>query len=162
MRSPARLSRIGTTSISCTRHLIGAFPFAEAEYPEFVERMKRYICQSCTGSQKFITAGCNPILAYEDAYVSLPKKSSSPRRADTSLRYPFHFARESLTTEYSAPSRRLLSRSPHPVCLRFLSGLRSCRTSAWSIPTIAGRWILKKGVRCLPTSANRSNQLSTG
>jgi (1->4)-alpha-D-glucan 1-alpha-D-glucosylmutase len=53
--------------------LIGAWPFADAEYPEFVARIKEYIVKAVREA-KFHTAWLKPDTEYEDAYVSFAEK----------------------------------------------------------------------------------------
>jgi (1->4)-alpha-D-glucan 1-alpha-D-glucosylmutase len=49
--------------------LMGAFPFADADYPAFVRRMKAYIVKAVREA-KIHTAWSKPDTEYEDAYVS--------------------------------------------------------------------------------------------
>ena len=53
--------------------LIGAWPFADAEYPEFIARIKDYIVKAVREA-KFHTAWLKPDTEYEDAYVSFAEK----------------------------------------------------------------------------------------
>ena len=53
--------------------LIGAWPFAEAEYPEFVARIKSYIVKAVREA-KVHTAWLKPDTEYEDAYVAFAEK----------------------------------------------------------------------------------------
>ncbi|MFH1116387.1 MAG: malto-oligosyltrehalose synthase [Pseudomonadota bacterium] len=53
--------------------LLGAFPFSDADYPEFVERIKEYIVKAVREA-KVHTAWLKPDTEYEDAYVSFVEK----------------------------------------------------------------------------------------
>ena len=53
--------------------LLGAFPFSDAEYPEFVERIKEYLVKAVREA-KVHTAWLKPDTEYEDAYVSFAEK----------------------------------------------------------------------------------------
>ncbi|MDQ1285922.1 MAG: (1-_4)-alpha-D-glucan 1-alpha-D-glucosylmutase, partial [Thermodesulfobacteriota bacterium] len=53
--------------------LIGAFPFSDADYPDFIERMKEYIVKAVREA-KVHTAWLKPDIEYEDAYVSFTEK----------------------------------------------------------------------------------------
>jgi (1->4)-alpha-D-glucan 1-alpha-D-glucosylmutase len=53
--------------------LLGAFPFSDAEYPEFIERIKEYIVKAVREA-KVHTAWLKPDTEYEDAYVSFAEK----------------------------------------------------------------------------------------
>ena len=53
--------------------LIGAFPFSDAEYAEFIERIKEYIVKAVREA-KVHTAWLKPDIEYEDAYVSFAEK----------------------------------------------------------------------------------------
>jgi len=49
--------------------LIGAFPFDQSEYPQFVERIKNYVIKAVREA-KVHTAWVRPDNAYEEAYIS--------------------------------------------------------------------------------------------
>ncbi|MCX5871781.1 MAG: malto-oligosyltrehalose synthase [Deltaproteobacteria bacterium] len=53
--------------------IIGAFPFSDAEYPDFIERIKEYIVKAVREA-KIHTAWLKPDIEYEDAYVSFAEK----------------------------------------------------------------------------------------
>lgn len=53
--------------------LIGAFPFSDAEYPDFVQRMTAYLVKAVREA-KVHTAWLKPDTEYEDAYVSFAEK----------------------------------------------------------------------------------------
>ncbi len=53
--------------------LIGAFPFSDADYPDFIERIKEYIVK-VVREAKVHTAWLKPDIEYEDAYVSFAEK----------------------------------------------------------------------------------------
>lgn len=65
--------------------LIGAFPFADAEYPEFIERMKRYIVKAVREA-KIHTAWLKPDTEYEDAYVAFAEKILTPSENNAFLK----------------------------------------------------------------------------
>jgi (1->4)-alpha-D-glucan 1-alpha-D-glucosylmutase len=50
--------------------LIGAFPFAGSEYPEFIERLKKYIVKAVREA-KVHTAWLKPDTEYENAFISV-------------------------------------------------------------------------------------------
>lgn len=53
--------------------LIGAFPFSDADYPRFVQRIKAYIVKAVREA-KVHTAWLKPDTEYENAYVSFAEK----------------------------------------------------------------------------------------
>ncbi len=53
--------------------LIGALPFSDDEYPDFIERIKQYIVKAVREA-KVHTAWLKPDIEYEDAYVSFAEK----------------------------------------------------------------------------------------
>lgn len=53
--------------------LIGAFPFSDADYPAFVERIREYIVKAVREA-KVHTAWLKPDTDYEDAYVAFAEK----------------------------------------------------------------------------------------
>jgi (1->4)-alpha-D-glucan 1-alpha-D-glucosylmutase len=53
--------------------LVGAFPFSDAEYPDFIERMQEYIVK-VVREAKVHTAWLKPDTEYEDAYGSFVQK----------------------------------------------------------------------------------------
>ncbi|MGO9376687.1 MAG: malto-oligosyltrehalose synthase, partial [Syntrophobacteraceae bacterium] len=53
--------------------LIGAWPFSNAEYPDFVQRIKAYIVKAVREA-KVHTAWLKPDIEYENAYVSFVEK----------------------------------------------------------------------------------------
>ncbi|MFC1835985.1 malto-oligosyltrehalose synthase [Thermodesulfobacteriota bacterium] len=53
--------------------LLGAFPFSDGQYPEFIERIKEYIVKAVREA-KVHTAWLKPDTEYEDAYVSFAEK----------------------------------------------------------------------------------------
>ena len=72
--------------------LIGAFPFTDADYPEFIERIKRYIVKAVREA-KIHTAWLQPDTAYEDAYVSFVEKILSPAENNAFLKEFIPFCR---------------------------------------------------------------------
>jgi len=72
--------------------LIGAFPFANAEYPEFIERMKRYIVKAVREA-KIHTAWLQPDTAYEDAYLSFVEQILVPSENNAFLKEFIPFCR---------------------------------------------------------------------
>jgi (1->4)-alpha-D-glucan 1-alpha-D-glucosylmutase len=53
--------------------VLGAFPFTDAEYPEFIERIKEYTVKAVREA-KVHTAWLKPDTEYEDAYVAFAEK----------------------------------------------------------------------------------------
>ncbi|MDQ1240716.1 MAG: (1-_4)-alpha-D-glucan 1-alpha-D-glucosylmutase, partial [Thermodesulfobacteriota bacterium] len=53
--------------------LIGAFPFSDADYPDFIKRIKEYLVKAVREA-KVHTAWLKPDVEYEDAYVSFAEK----------------------------------------------------------------------------------------
>jgi (1->4)-alpha-D-glucan 1-alpha-D-glucosylmutase len=72
--------------------LIGAWPFADAEYPEFVARIKRYIVKAVREA-KVHTAWLKPDTEYENAYVSFAEKILARSAANTFLKKFIPFCR---------------------------------------------------------------------
>jgi (1->4)-alpha-D-glucan 1-alpha-D-glucosylmutase len=72
--------------------LIGALPFADAEYPEFIERMKSYIVKAVREA-KIHTAWLQPDTAYEDAYLSFVEKILIPSENNEFLKEFIPFCR---------------------------------------------------------------------
>jgi (1->4)-alpha-D-glucan 1-alpha-D-glucosylmutase len=65
--------------------LIGAWPFADAEYPEFMARIKSYIVKAVREA-KVHTAWLKPDTDYEDAYVSFAEKILARSEANAFLK----------------------------------------------------------------------------
>jgi len=65
--------------------LIGAWPFSDAEYPEFIARIKRYIVKAVREA-KVHTAWLKPDTEYENAYVSFAEKILARSEANTFLK----------------------------------------------------------------------------
>ncbi len=65
--------------------LIGAWPFADADYPDFVQRIKAYIVKAVREA-KVHTAWLKPDTDYEDAYVSFAEKILVHSRANAFLK----------------------------------------------------------------------------
>jgi (1->4)-alpha-D-glucan 1-alpha-D-glucosylmutase len=65
--------------------LIGAWPFSDAEYPEFMARIKEYIVKAVREA-KFHTAWLKPDTEYEDAYVSFAEKILARSEANAFLK----------------------------------------------------------------------------
>jgi len=59
--------------------LIGAWPFSDAEYPEFIERIKSYIVKAVREA-KFHTAWLNPTLSMKTLTSPSRRKSWPPRK----------------------------------------------------------------------------------
>ncbi len=57
--------------------LIGAFPFSDDEYPDFVQRIKAYIVKAVREA-KVHTAWLKPDTEYENAYVSFAERILAP------------------------------------------------------------------------------------
>ncbi|MEN6438818.1 MAG: malto-oligosyltrehalose synthase, partial [Syntrophobacter sp.] len=72
--------------------LIGAFPFSDADYPDFVQRIKAYIVKAVREA-KVHTAWLKPDTDYEDAYVSFAKKILTRSEANTFLKEFIPFCR---------------------------------------------------------------------
>jgi (1->4)-alpha-D-glucan 1-alpha-D-glucosylmutase len=64
--------------------LVGAFPFSEAEYPAFVERICAYIIKAVREA-KIHTAWIKPDAEYEEAYVSFAKAILDPSEENSFL-----------------------------------------------------------------------------
>ena len=72
--------------------LIGAWPFAEAEYPEFMARIKSYIVKAVREA-KVHTAWLKPDTEYENAYVSFAEKILARSEANAFLQEFIPFCR---------------------------------------------------------------------
>jgi (1->4)-alpha-D-glucan 1-alpha-D-glucosylmutase len=72
--------------------LIGAFPFSDADYPEFVQRIKAYIVKAVREA-KVHTAWLKPDTEYEDAYVSFAEKILTRSQANAFLKDIIPFCR---------------------------------------------------------------------
>ena len=72
--------------------LIGAWPFSDAEYPEFVARIKSYIVKAVREA-KVHTAWLKPDTEYENAYVSFAEKILAPSEANAFLKEFIPFCR---------------------------------------------------------------------
>ena len=72
--------------------LIGAWPFSDAEYPEFVQRIRAYIVKAVREA-KVHTAWLKPDNEYEDAYVSFVEKILARSRANLFLQDFIPFCR---------------------------------------------------------------------
>ncbi len=64
--------------------LIGAWPFQETEYPQFLERIKTYVVKAVREA-KVHTAWLQPDLEYEDAYVSFVESILLPEESNAFL-----------------------------------------------------------------------------
>ncbi|MFA4904747.1 MAG: malto-oligosyltrehalose synthase, partial [Desulfobaccales bacterium] len=72
--------------------LIGAWPFADTEYPEFVARIKGYIVKAVREA-KVHTAWLKADTEYENAYVSFAEKILAPSEANAFLKEFIPFCR---------------------------------------------------------------------
>lgn len=72
--------------------LIGAFPFSDADYPDFVQRIKAYIVKAVREA-KVHTAWLRPDTEYEDAYVSFAEKILAPSQDNAFLKDLIPFCR---------------------------------------------------------------------
>lgn len=72
--------------------LIGAWPFSDSEYPEFITRIKEYIVKAVREA-KVHTAWLKPDTEYEDAYVSFVEKILPRSRANAFLKDIIPFCR---------------------------------------------------------------------
>ncbi len=72
--------------------LIGAWPFSEAEYPEFVARIKSYIVKAVREA-KVHTAWLKPDTEYENAYVAFAEKILARSEANAFLKEFIPFCR---------------------------------------------------------------------
>ncbi|MGO9572182.1 MAG: malto-oligosyltrehalose synthase [Desulfomonilaceae bacterium] len=73
--------------------LLGAFPFRDAELPEFVERIKEYIIKAVREA-KVHTEWIKPDVAYESAYLAFLEKILDPSEENAFLREFLPFQRE--------------------------------------------------------------------
>jgi (1->4)-alpha-D-glucan 1-alpha-D-glucosylmutase len=65
--------------------LIGAWPFSDVEYPEFIERIKRYIVKAVREA-KVHTAWLKPDTEYENAYISFAEKILARSKSNAFLK----------------------------------------------------------------------------
>lgn len=65
--------------------LIGAFPFSDVDYPDFVQRIKAYIVKAVREA-KVHTAWLKPDTEYEDAYVSFVQRILTRSQANAFLK----------------------------------------------------------------------------
>jgi (1->4)-alpha-D-glucan 1-alpha-D-glucosylmutase len=72
--------------------LIGAWPFSDAEYPEFIQRIRAYIVKAVREA-KVHTAWLKPDTEYENAYVSFVEKILAPSEANAFLKELIPFCR---------------------------------------------------------------------
>lgn len=72
--------------------LIGAWPFSEAESPEFMARIKSYIVKAVREA-KVHTAWLKPDTEYENAYVAFVEKILAPSEANAFLKEFIPFCR---------------------------------------------------------------------
>ena len=73
--------------------LIGAFPFSDADYPDFVERIKAYVVKAVREA-KVHTAWLKPDTEYENAYVSFVEKILVRSKANAFLPELIPFCRK--------------------------------------------------------------------
>ena len=73
--------------------LVGAFPFAEAEYSEFVERIKQYITKAVREA-KVHTEWIKPDVLYESAYMAFLEDILDPSEENTFLKDFLPFQRK--------------------------------------------------------------------
>ncbi len=72
--------------------LIGAWPFSDADYPDFVQRIKAYIVKAVREA-KVHTAWLKPDTEYENAYVSFVEKILARSEANEFLKELIPFCR---------------------------------------------------------------------
>jgi (1->4)-alpha-D-glucan 1-alpha-D-glucosylmutase len=72
--------------------LIGAFPFSDADYPDFVQRIKAYIVKAVREA-KVHTAWLKPDTEYEDAYLSFAERILARSQANAFLKDIIPFCR---------------------------------------------------------------------
>ena len=72
--------------------LLGAFPFSDAEYPEFIHRIKEYIVKAVREA-KVHTAWLKPDTEYEDAFVSFVEKILACSKANAFLKELISFSK---------------------------------------------------------------------
>ncbi|MGD9819249.1 MAG: malto-oligosyltrehalose synthase [Desulfomonilaceae bacterium] len=72
--------------------LIGAFPFSDSEYPDFIQRIKQYIVKAVREA-KVHTAWLKPDVDYEDAYVSFVDKILACSKTNAFLKELIPFTR---------------------------------------------------------------------
>ena len=73
--------------------LIGAFPFSDADYPDFVQRIKAYVVKAVREA-KVHTAWLKPDTEYEDAYVSFAERILARAEANAFLKDIIPFCRK--------------------------------------------------------------------
>ncbi|MCE5336312.1 MAG: malto-oligosyltrehalose synthase, partial [Desulfobacteraceae bacterium] len=73
--------------------LIGAWPFSDAEFPGFLERIKEYIVKAVREA-KVHTAWLKPDTDYEEAYVSFAEKVLTPSKTNAFLNEFVPFCRK--------------------------------------------------------------------
>jgi len=73
--------------------LVGAFPFAKEEYPDFIARIRGYMVKSVREA-KVHTAWLKPDLDYEEAFLHFVDALLTPRRGNVFLREFIPFARK--------------------------------------------------------------------
>jgi (1->4)-alpha-D-glucan 1-alpha-D-glucosylmutase len=72
--------------------LLGAFPFSDADYPDFVQRIKAYIVKAVREA-KVHTAWLKPDTEYENAYVSFAERILVPAEGNPFLKEFLPFCR---------------------------------------------------------------------
>ncbi|MGO9121869.1 MAG: malto-oligosyltrehalose synthase [Desulfomonilaceae bacterium] len=72
--------------------LLGAFPFSDAEYSEFIRRIKEYIVKAVREA-KVHTAWLKPDTEYEDAFVSFVEKILACSKANAFLKELISFSK---------------------------------------------------------------------
>jgi (1->4)-alpha-D-glucan 1-alpha-D-glucosylmutase len=72
--------------------LIGAFPFSDVDYPDFVQRIKAYVVKAVREA-KVHTAWLKPDTEYEDAYVSFAERILTPSKCNAFLKDLIPFCR---------------------------------------------------------------------
>ncbi len=65
--------------------LVGAFPFDESEYPQFVTRLKQYVIKAVREA-KVHTGWLQPDTEYEDAYISFVEEILKPSDSNAFLK----------------------------------------------------------------------------
>ncbi len=66
------------------QNLLGAFPFEESEYPEFIERMKEYMIKSVREA-KIHTAWLRPDTVYEEGFTEFVERVLQPNEGNRFL-----------------------------------------------------------------------------
>ena len=117
--------------------LIGAWPFSDAEYPEFIERIKAYIVKAVREA-KVHTAWLKPDTEYENAYVSFAEKILARSEANEFLKELIPFCRRVSHYGILNSLSQTLIKITSPGVPDFYQG-----TELWDLslvdPTIAGR-----------------------